>query len=128
MFKIIGSVVMRWLGGGTLAALLAMGGGWLWHDWQTGRLEERLAEARGESTDLRTSLSKWQAEAERRKQALDQVREDARASEAARRELESRLEQKDAAYQELRQKISAAPESDDGPVAPVLRKTLEDLP
>lgn len=128
MFKIIGSVIMRWLGGGTLAALLAMGGGWLWHDWQTGRLEERLAEARGESTDLRTSLSQWQAEAERRKQMLDQVREDARASEAARRELESRLEKKDAAYQELRQQIAAAPESDDGSVAPVLRKTLEDLP
>lgn len=128
MFKIIGSVVMRWLGGGTLAALLALGGGWLWHDWQTGRLEERLAEARGESVDLRTSVSQWQAEAERRKQALDQVREDARASEAARRELESRLEKQDAAYDALRQKISAAPESEDGPVAPVLRKTLEDLP
>lgn len=128
MFKIIGSVVMRWLGGGTLAALLAMGGGWLWHDWQTGRLEDRLAEARGESTDLRTSLSQWQAEAERRMQALNQVRQDAKASEAARRELEARLQQKDADYQELQEQISAAPESDDGPVAPVLRKTLEDLP
>lgn len=128
MFKIIGSVVMRWLGGGTLAALLALGGGWLWHDWQTGRLEERLAEARGESTDLRTSLSQWQAEAERRKQALDQVRQDARASETARRELEARLEEQDAAYNALLQQISATPESDDGPVAPVLRKTLKDLP
>lgn len=128
MFKIISSVVMRWLGGGTLAALLALGGGWLWHDWQTGRLEERLAEARGESTDLRTSLSQWQAEAERRKQALDQMRADARDSEAARRELESRLEEQDAAYAALLEQISAAPASDDGPVAPVLRKTLEDLP
>ncbi|WP_328184649.1 hypothetical protein [Marinobacter sp. OP 3.4] len=128
MFKIISGVVMRWLGGGTLAALLAMGGGWLWHDWQTGRLEERLAEARGESTDLRSSLSHWQAEAERRKQALDQVRQDVRAAEAAMLELEARLEQKDAAYEELWQRIQTAPESDDGPVAPVLRKTLEGLP
>ena len=128
MFKIIGSVVMRWLGGGTLAALLALGGGWLWHDWQTGRLEERLAEARGESTNLRTSLSQWQAEAERRKLALEQVRQDARESEAAMRELEARLKQTDAAYENLRKQISAAPDSDDGPVAPVLRKTLKDLP
>jgi septal ring factor EnvC (AmiA/AmiB activator) len=128
MFKIIGSVVMRWLGGGTLAALLAMGSGWLWHDWQTGRLEERLAEARGESTDLRTSLSQWQAEAERRMYALNQVRQDAREAEAAMRELEARLEKTDAAYEKLRKQISATPDSDDGPVAPVLRKTLEDLP
>lgn len=128
MFKVIGGLLGRWLGGGTLAALIAMGGGWLWHDWQTGRLESRLAEARGESTELRALLSEWQAAAERRGQELERAQEEAEAARVAVDRLEGQLETQETAYHQLRQQILSAPESQDGPVAPVLRNTLEALP
>lgn len=128
MLKMAGGLLVKWLGGGTVAALIALGAGWLWHDWQTGRLEARLAEARGETVELRASLNEWQAAAERRGAELVRARREAEAARAAVEQLEAELARQEVAYDSLREQIRSAPPEDDGPVAPVLRDALEGLP
>lgn len=128
MLRLAGGALVKWLGGGTIAAVLALGGGWLWHDWQTGRLEVRLAEARGENVELQASLREWQSAAEQRKNELERVRLQAEAARASVDRLEARLADQEADYDELRAQIRNAPPEDDGPVALVLRDALEGLP
>lgn len=109
-------------------AVLAVAAGWLWHTGQTGRLERQLADAELEASTLHLSLEGWIAAATQRQAALDQLREEAEAARAAIQQLEAALARRDEAYQALRAQILAAPTHEDGPVAPVLRQTLERLP
>lgn len=126
--RTVGGWLVKWLGGGTLVAILALGAGWLWHDWQTGRLETRLAEARGEVVQLRASRDEWREAAERRLDELVQVRAEREAARQAAAALEAQLVRRDEQYSNLREQIRNAPSHEDGPVAPVLRNALEGLP
>lgn len=126
--RTVGGWLVKWLGGGTLVAILALGAGWLWHDWQTGRLETRLAEARGEVVQLRASRDEWREAAEQRLDELERAREERQAARDAVAQLQVLLERQDERYSELREQIRNAPSHEDGPVAPVLRKALEGLP
>lgn len=126
--RAVGGWLVKWLGGGTLVAMLALGAGWLWHDWQTGKLEARLSEARGEAAQLRTSRDEWREAAEQRLDELERVREERQAAREAAALLQAQLEHQDERYSELREQIRNAPSHEDGPVAPVLRQVLEGLP
>lgn len=132
MPAVIWGFVSRWLGGGTgvllIIACVAIGGGWVWHSWKTAELEARLAKQQQHNTALQANVEEWKAASEARQHALDILREEARAARAANAKLKKSLAQKDQAYEALHQQIVAAPEADDGPVAPVLRHALEGLP
>lgn len=110
--------------GGTVLAILALG----WHDWQTGKLEARLADARGEVVQLRADRDEWRDAAEQRLDELERVREEREAARQAVAELEAQLAYQDERYGNLREQIRNAPSHEDGPVAPVLRHALEGLP
>lgn len=79
-----------------------------------------------ESAQQRTQEARQQALA-----AIDELAEaerQRRASEAEIKALQEALAEQAASYDDLRQRIRRAPASDNGPVAPVLRDTLERLP
>ena len=108
--------------------LLVVSLGWLWHEWETGKLEKQLATALGDTKTMQVNRDEWKESAEKRLAELGTIREERTAARTALRELENRLNEKDQAYLTLRDSIRNAPETDDGPVAPVLRNALEDLP
>ncbi|WP_085919076.1 hypothetical protein [Halomonas sp. CSM-2] len=78
------------------------------------RANELVTEWRGVSEQLGTNLNNAR-------------RERAEAEEAV-KALQAELIEQAADYQPIRQRIEDAPDTDDGPVAPVLRDTLERLP
>lgn len=133
--KLAGGALIKWLGGGTVLALLLGLGGWVFHEWQTNRLETAVAEADGRAQaaearadSLRRDVSDWErsaGEAVRRAQVLH---EELAAGREQVRQLQQRLEQRNRAYTALERQIRQAPDEDDGEVAPVLRDTLEGLP
>ena len=108
--------------------VLAVLGGWLWHDWQTSQLEEQLAQAQDQADILRRDLGHWVAAAEERYLALQSMTDQYRRAALAVADLEARLQASEAIYQDLKEQAQAAPEADDGPVAPVLRQMIEGLP
>ncbi|WP_046079654.1 hypothetical protein [Halomonas sp. HG01] len=114
-----------WLIGALVAAVV---GGWLWHQTVTARLELAVTEAQFEADSLRRGRDAWQARANRyRDDLVTAIAEQAHAERAV-RELQDSLAEVDERYRALRQRIARAPAEDDGPVAPVLRDTLEALP
>ena len=70
----------------------------------------------------------WQREATETASQLDDVERQRRAAEADLKALQEELAEQAESYDALRQRIRRAPASDNGPVAPVLRSTLESLP
>lgn len=70
----------------------------------------------------------WMASAAERAASLESARLERTAAEAAVRNLQSRVAAQGARYREQRQRIDAAPGTDDAPVAPVLRDALKGLP
>ncbi|MEX0745303.1 MAG: hypothetical protein WD118_06845 [Phycisphaeraceae bacterium] len=112
-----------------VAVVLAAGvGAWLWHDATTSRLETALAEANSARQALSESRDQWQARAESQARSLAREREERRHAEAAVRTLQADLQTLDNRYTTMARRIRQAPAEDDGPVAPVLRETLEALP
>ncbi|MFP4181841.1 MAG: hypothetical protein ACLFTX_04485 [Thiohalospira sp.] len=120
MLRLLGGAAVKWLGGGTLIALVLGGGGYLYHDWQTDRLHERVADLVDDRDQWRRSARTQQARADR----LEQERVAARQAQQALRE---ELQQQAQEYEALRKRIAAVPEADDAPAAPVLRRTLQEL-
>lgn len=109
-------------------AVAVVGGGWLWYQAETARLELSVTEAQFEAEALRQGRDAWQARANRyRDDLVTAIAEQARAEQAV-RELHASLAEIDARYRALRERIKQAPAADDGEVAPVLRDTLEALP
>lgn len=100
---------------------------WFQHIY-VNHLKEMVAIERqaAESAEQRTQEAREQAHA-----ALDQLaaaERHRRASEAEIKALQEELAEQAESYDALRQRIRRAPASDNGPVAPVLRDTLERLP
>lgn len=100
---------------------------WFQHIY-VNHLKEMVAIERqaAESAEQRTQEARQQALA-----AMDELAEverQRRAAEADIKALQEELAEQAESYDALRQRIRRAPASDDGPVAPVLRSTLEALP
>lgn len=111
-----------------LAALIAGGGGWVWHRLEVAELSASLADAKSNAKQYADERDQWRDRAEQRQQALDRVRLERRAAETSVRQLQDDLADRDAMYRARQQRIVEAPPEDDGPVAPVLREALEALP
>lgn len=111
-----------------LAALIAGGGGWVWHRLEVAELSASLADAKSDAQQFADERDQWRDRAEQRQQALDRVRLERRAAETAVRQLQDDLADRDAMYRARQQRIAEAPPEDDGPVAPVLRDAIERLP
>lgn len=107
-------------------ALALVVGGWLWLD--RARLAAERDAAETELTQMADSRDAWRARAHQAQADRDAAQQRRRQAEAAVAELQEELAADAADYRELRQRIRQAPDEDDGPVAPVLRQALEDLP
>ncbi|GEK71580.1 MULTISPECIES: hypothetical protein [Halomonas] len=107
-------------------ALVVIVGGWLWLD------RVRLAAERDAAqTELAMMIDKrdsWRDRAHQAEADRDDARQRRREAEAAVAALQDELAADATDYWQLRERIRQAPAEDDGPVAPVLRQALEDLP
>jgi len=109
------------------AVVAVVGGGWLWHQSETARLESALSETRADAEVLRKGLDAWQARADRYRDDLATAIAEQAHAERAVRELQAELADSGDRYRDRQRRIEQAPESDNGPVAPVLRDALEAL-
>jgi hypothetical protein len=91
--------------------IVVAGVGW----WIVGMIEE--------NRDLEHTVAAYEASMEAKNKALAAERRKVAVLSAARAEAERRA----ASFRELRKELADAPKSDDGPVADVLRDTLERL-
>lgn len=102
--------------------------GFVWKSWEVNNLTNDLAlerSALSQMTDKRDALQLEATEAAGQLAEAQQRYLDAEADvQALQKELADQAENYDA----MRQRIQRSPASDDGPVAPVLRSTLEALP
>ncbi|CAP44752.1 hypothetical protein [Bordetella petrii] len=135
MLKLIATGMGKLLGNTTTLALLVAVGIWLWHLWAVSGLEDDLALAQTEATAARTDADKaaserdqWRGTAEQRARDLAALADERRQVEAATVALQNKLAKHEDTYRTVRESIRAAPDADDGAVAPVLRRTIEALP
>ena len=99
--------------------------------WKTGREAYLMTELKHERSALQQMTDQrdeWKREATATASQLDDAERQRRAAEADIKALQEELAAQAESYDALRQRIRRAPASDDGPVAPVLRSTLEALP
>lgn len=126
--RAIGGALVKWLGAGTLVAMLMGGAGYLYHDWQTGRMQGQIQAVEAELERVRQNRDGWRTAAESWRVRADALMEERDAAQAAERALRSELHEQAEGYALVREQVRAAPEQDDAPVAPVLRGALEALP
>lgn len=126
--RLAGGALVKWLGGGTVLALLLGAGGWLYHEWQTSRLDRALAEARSEVVEMERNRDEWRVAAERWEQEVARLERQSALQRKSVQALEDELAAQQAEYQALSEDLEEVLESQDGPVAPVLRETLGRLP
>jgi uncharacterized coiled-coil DUF342 family protein len=108
--------------------LVALSVALLWKTWQTNNLANELALERSALQQMTDKRDEWQREATEVAGQLDEAERLRREAEADVQALQEELAEQAEGYQALRQRIQRSPSSDDGPVAPVLRDTLERLP
>jgi len=102
--------------------------GFAWKAWQVNDLANELALKRSSLQQMTDKRDEWQREATQATNQLDEAKRRRRLAEADIKALQEELAEQAEDYQALRQRIQRSPPSDDGPVAPVLRSTLEALP
>lgn len=112
----------------TTFMLVALTVALLWKTWQTNNLANELALERSALSLMTEKRDEWQREATEAANQLDEAERQRRDAEAAVQALQEELASQAESYDTLRQRIQRSPASDDGPVAPVLRDTLERLP
>ncbi|MDT8428508.1 MAG: hypothetical protein RQ757_07050 [Pseudomonadales bacterium] len=127
LMRLLGGAALRRLGSGAILSIVLGGAVWFYGQWRAGKLEGVINTQQATLTATIQSRDEWRAAAEASAARLQRME----AIEAAARESVSRLQAElaaqDAAGAVQEQRIEAAPESDDGPVAPVLRDTLSEL-
>lgn len=96
--------------------------------WQIKNLTHELALERSALQQMTDKRDEWQREATQAANQLDESERRRRLAEADIKALQEALAEQAEDYDALRQRIRRAPASDNGPVAPVLRSTLEALP
>lgn len=127
MLSALSRLIPTWVWAAILGLATAGGLGWYGLNTWEARVEQRQAleqqlEAMTENRD------RWQARNQDAREQLADERRRARQAEAAVIELQQALEARETRYRDVRQRAQAAPEEDDGPLSPVLRQALEDLP
>lgn len=125
--RLAAGAIAKWLGGGTLVALLALAGGWAYHEYQTKRLERELATFEQRYERLEHNRNRWQQSAQQWQQQHESLRIEYEASRLAVRELNEALRAREARYVPVLDVVEQSPPEDDGEVAPVLRQALEGL-
>lgn len=124
MLRIVGAA----LGNSTVVAILLALGGLLYHGWRTGNLQD-LVQAKDQKLGLLISeRDQWRDAALANKSRADRLAELQKSADESVRHLQAVLNERQRSYTLQQQSISESPATDDGPVAPVLRKTLESLP
>ncbi|WP_144981138.1 hypothetical protein [Halomonas sp. C22] len=102
--------------------------GFAWKAWQVNNLVNELTLERSALSQMTDQRDEWLREATEVADQLDEAEQRYRDAEAAVQALQEELAAQAESYDDLRQRIRRAPASDNGPVAPVLRDTLERLP
>ncbi|WIX34945.1 hypothetical protein QO259_10005 [Salinicola sp. JS01] len=110
------------------AIVVALAGGVWWHLHQVDGLRDDLADAKQAAKDAERDRDAWMNTAFQRTRELNLERQERAAGETATRALNAQLDTLDQRYLPLRERIELAPDTDDAPVAPVLRQAIEDLP
>jgi len=124
MFRVLGLV----LGNGTVVAVLLALGAALYHGWRTGSLQD-LVQAKDQKLGaLVAERDQWRDAALASKSRADRLAELQKSADESVRHLQAVLNERQRRYTLQQQSIHESPAADDGPVAPVLRKTLESLP
>jgi hypothetical protein len=108
---LLGGGIARKLLKTALPVVVIAGAGW----WLVGLIQE--------NRDLEHTVAAYEASLEAKNKALAAERRKVAVLSAAKAEAERRA----ASFRELREEVADAPEADDGPVAPVLARTLERL-
>lgn len=99
-----------------------------WIVWENHTLKSDLALERSALSQMTGQRDAWEQEATELVVQLDKAERLRRLAEADIKALQEELAEQAEDYDTLRQRIQRSPASDDGPVAPVLRSTLEALP
>lgn len=107
---------------------LALGALWLWHGWRTASLEQTLTEARAELSTAQQDRDRARRAAKGYQQALADAQHEREQTELAIKALQEKLGFNEPRYEQIDTAIRRAPAEQDGPVAPVLRQTIEALP
>ena len=126
--RLFGGALARVMGSGTAIALIVGAGAWLYHGWQTGRLQSAIQDKQVTITELRTERDQWRASAQSHQQRAARQEALRKAADSSVRQLQAVLAEREQSYQAERERLRDSPVEDDGPVAPVLRETLEGLP
>tara|TARA_R110001583_G_scaffold194468_1_gene365406 strand:- start:2678 stop:3031 length:354 start_codon:yes stop_codon:yes gene_type:complete len=108
--------------------LVALSIALVWKTWQASGLTNELALERSALQQMTDKRDEWQQEATEVADQLDKAEQRRRLAEADVKALQEKMAEQAEDYDALRQRIQRSPASDDGPVAPVLRSTLESLP
>lgn len=124
MLRVVGAV----LGNSTVVAVLLGLGAVLYHGWRTGSLQDLVQAKDQKLGSLIAERDQWRDAALASKSRADRLAELQKSADESVRHLQAVLNERQRSYTLQQQSISESPESDDGPVAPVLRKTLESLP
>ena len=111
-----------------LAIVAALVGGVWWHLHQVEALRDGLDDAKQATKTAERDRDAWMNTAFQRTRELATEREERAAGETATREMNNDLDTLDERYRPAIDRIRQAPESDDAPVAPVLRQAIEALP
>jgi hypothetical protein len=111
-----------------LAIVGSLSGGIWWHLNAVDDLRDDLADAKQATKKTERDRDAWMNTAFQRTRELTMERRERAAGETATRELKSDLDALDERYRPSVERIRQATESDDAPVAPVLRQAIEDLP
>tara|TARA_A100000171_G_scaffold49124_1_gene57636 strand:- start:187 stop:573 length:387 start_codon:yes stop_codon:yes gene_type:complete len=107
---------------------LALGGLWLWHGWRTASLEQTISETRANLTTAQQDRDRARQAAQSYQDALANAQYEREQTELAIKALQSKLGANESKYDQIDVDIRGASAQQDGPVAPVLRQTIEALP
>lgn len=108
--------------------LVALSIALVWKTWQTNDLANELALERSALSQMTGQRDQYQRDANQAANQLDEAERRRRLAEAGIKALQEEMAEQAESYDALRRRIQRSPASDDGPVAPVLRSTLESLP
>ncbi len=121
------TLVPTWVWAAVLGLAATGGLGW----WGIQAWEARVTEREALTQQLEAleaNRDRWHSRALEVFGQMEAQRQRARQAEQAVETLQQALAERETAYRQARQRVRQAPEQDDGPVAPVLRQALEDLP
>jgi hypothetical protein len=116
--------MLRVVGAAAILILVAV----LYHSWRISDLNESVTSKGQEIDSLTADRDEWKEAALANMSRANRLAELQKSADESVRHLQAVLIERQRSYALQQQAIHQSPASDDGPVAPVLRKTLEGLP